>query len=192
MPETAAGSTRPVPYLLTVHLVPEFPYRAAAPTGRPSRQPESRQVPCEQAVPPKEGDDSGGRKEDAEWHERRLEGHPSPPAANPGNGHDHHQERDGANRRTQEDGEKGTRRTERGSDDGHERDIAKAHRLSPERDLSEPADDRDRSSPDACANQCVVRQGESATVTDEGAYDGRREEPDQAKHGEPVWDEIVE
>src|SRR6185369_15474809 len=187
-----------------------YPNRAssAARAVRP-RSVRSQEDAAEEAVAPEEHHDGGGGEEDAEGDEGEpqlvgsgaegelgLAGRTAAPTAEHRDGIYDGKEGDRADRGADEDRRDGTGRPECGADEGHERHVAHAHRLTPERRLAEPADDGDEARTGAGTDERVEGTGEDGRITEEWrTYKGREqcagEHREQPRDRVAVGDEVM-
>ena len=76
--------------------------------------------------------------------------------------------------------------------DCHQRDVPETHCLLAERDLAQPADDRDGPRAHTGADQRVVWRRKSARAPQKDTGDRGQEDPGKAENREPIGDEIVQ
>src|SRR5690348_14011794 len=100
------------------------------------------------------------------------------------------QKGDRAECRRDEDGHDCPMWPQSAADERHQRHIAQAHCLLLQRDLTQPADDRDHPRSRAGSDERLVWTGEQRRLAQEERQDRGVQRPSQSEQGEPVRNEV--
>src|SRR5205823_10003130 len=81
-------------------------------------------------------------------------------------------------------------RTERTTDECHERYVAKSHSLALERHFAEPTDNGDHARAGACTDQCLIRSRKWRHLAEKERDDRRHQRPAETEQSKAIGNEI--
>ena len=106
-------------------------------------------------------------------------------------GNDDASERHGTECRAEEHGDQRARRSERGTDERHQRHVTEAHRFALGHHFAEPSDDRDHPRAGTRPDESIVRRGEHLSFAAEERDHRRGQREHQSEERESVGNQVV-